>query len=113
MANTIKVTPDENGRAIITLYGQNFDVTDKANKDGKGFLHFAGDDYNYEIVKEGKPTKKAAKKKVVEKVEIKNFNPDGTVEAEVEGEDATLEPADEETKEVLETLKEERDENEA
>lgn len=112
MANTIKVTPDEKGRAIITLYGTDIDVTDKADKNGKGFLHFAGDDYNYEIVKEDKPTKKS-KKKVAEKVEISDFNPDGTVEAEVDGEPETLAPADEETKEVLETLKEERDENEA
>lgn len=111
MANTITVTPDENGRAIITLYGQNIDVTDKADKNGKGFLHFAGDDYNFEIIKDAKPAKKATKKKA-EKVEIKDFNPDGTVEAEVDGEKETLAPADEDTEAALETLKEERSENE-
>lgn len=105
MAYTIKVKPNEDGRAIIRLYGTDIDVTDKADKDGKGFIHFAGDDYNFEI--EGKTAKKTTKKTVAEEVEIKEFNEDGTVEAEVDGEPATLTPADEETKEAIDTLKEE------
>jgi hypothetical protein len=116
MANTIKVTPDEKGRAIITLYGTNIDVTDKADKNGKGFLHFAGDDYNFEIIGAAKPAKKKTEKKVkeVEKVEIKEFNKDGSVDAEVDGEEMTLTPGDAETEEAVETLKtleEERNEN--
>ena len=39
--------------------------------------------------------------KVVEEVEIKEVNEDGTVEAVVEGEEMTLTPADEETKEAI------------
>lgn len=100
MANTIKVTPNENGRAIITLYGQDIDVTDKADKDGKGFLHFAGDDYIFEIVKDDKPAgKKPAKKAKKAKAEKK---------VEVEGAESEAE-----TLEVLETLEEERSDNEA
>lgn len=52
-------------------------------------------------------------KKVVEEVEIKEVNEDGTVEAIVEGEEETLVPADEETKEAVEEVVNEAEEVEA
>ena len=42
---------------------------------------------------------------VVENIEVNEINEDGSVEATVEGEEVTLEPADEETKEAVEELK--------
>lgn len=42
---------------------------------------------------------------VVENIEVNEINEDGSVEATVEGEKVTLEPADEETKEAVEELK--------
>lgn len=42
---------------------------------------------------------------VVENIEVNEINEDGSIEATVEGEKVTLEPADEETKEAVEELK--------
>ena len=42
---------------------------------------------------------------VVENIEVNEINEDGSIEATVEGEEVTLEPADEETKEAVEELK--------
>lgn len=42
---------------------------------------------------------------VVEDIEVNEINEDGSIEATVEGEEVTLEPADEETKEAVEELK--------
>ena len=52
-------------------------------------------------------------KKVVDEVEIKEVNEDGTVEAVADGEEVTLEPADEETKEAIEEVTNEAEEVEA
>lgn len=49
--------------------------------------------------------------KVVENIEVKEVNEDGSVEATVEGEEVTLKPADEETKEAVEETQTEEVEN--
>lgn len=48
--------------------------------------------------------------KVVESIEVEKFNEDGSIEATVEGEKVTLEPAGEEEKEAVEELKAEAEE---
>ena len=48
---------------------------------------------------------------VVENIEVKEVNEDGSIEATVEGEDVTLKPADEETKEAVEETQTEEVEN--
>lgn len=48
---------------------------------------------------------------VVENIEVKEVNEDGSVEATVEGEEVTLKPADEETKEAVEETQTEEVEN--
>ena len=48
--------------------------------------------------------------KVVESIEVDEFNEDGSIEATVEGEKVTLEPAGEEEKEAVEELKAETEE---
>lgn len=50
MSSVIKVTPDSNGRAIITLYGQDYDVTNLADETGKGSFKKFGEQYSFEIV---------------------------------------------------------------
>lgn len=49
--------------------------------------------------------------KVVENIEVKEVNEDGSAESTVEGEDVTLKPADEETKEAVEETQTEEVEN--
>lgn len=65
--DTIKVKLNETGRAIIKLYGTDFDVTDLADKDGKGELTAFGDEYHFVIV-----NKKTSKTKLAKKVEVAN-----------------------------------------
>ena len=50
MSSIIKVTPDSNGRVIIKLYGQDYDVTNLADGTGKGSFKKFGEQYSFEIV---------------------------------------------------------------
>lgn len=51
MANTISITPDANGRAIMTIHGDQYDVTEMADENGKGSVNVFGEDFEFEIVK--------------------------------------------------------------
>ncbi len=53
MADVLHVTPDSNGRAIVTVHGDQYDVTELADEDGKGFLELYGETYEFEILKSG------------------------------------------------------------
>lgn len=50
MASIIKVTPDKNGRAIISLFSQEFDVTNIADRNGRGKLKAFGEEYEFQIM---------------------------------------------------------------
>lgn len=50
MNQIIKVKPNKDGKAIITLYGREFDVTDLAGSAGFGRLEAFGEVYQFEIV---------------------------------------------------------------
>lgn len=50
MNQVIKVKPNKDGKAIITLYGKEFDVTDRADEAGFGKLEAFGEVYRFEIV---------------------------------------------------------------
>lgn len=49
MANKIKVTPDPNNRLIISLYGQEYDVTNIADETGKGSFEANGEIIEFEV----------------------------------------------------------------
>lgn len=51
MSNIIKITPDEEGRAYLKLYGEKVDVTDLADKKGRGETVVFGDTYRFQIEK--------------------------------------------------------------
>ena len=50
MNQVIKVKPNIMGKAIITLYGKEFDVTDQADAAGFGKFEAFGEVYQFEIV---------------------------------------------------------------
>ena len=50
MNQIIKVKPSKDGKAIITLYGREFDVTDLVDSAGFGKLEAFGEVYQFEIV---------------------------------------------------------------
>lgn len=50
MNQIIRVKPNKDGKAIITLYGKEFDVTDQADEAGFGKLEAFGEVYQFEIV---------------------------------------------------------------
>lgn len=50
MASIIKVTPDKNGRAIIKLFGEEYDVTNIADRNGRGKLKAFGEEYEFRIM---------------------------------------------------------------
>ena len=71
---------------------------EKAKEDG---LDTSGVEEEFLNVKKEENQMDDESVKVVEEVEVKDVNEDGTVEAVVEGEEMTLTPADEETKEAI------------
>lgn len=50
MNQIIRVKPNKDGKAVITLYGKEFDVTDQADETGFGKLEAFGEVYQFEIV---------------------------------------------------------------
>lgn len=50
MNQIIKIKPNKDGKAIVILYGKEFDVTDKADVAGFGKLEAFGEVYQFEIV---------------------------------------------------------------
>ena len=56
MAKVIRVTPNENKRLIISLYGEEIDVTNIVNEEGKGEFEAFGETYQFEV--ESKTRKK-------------------------------------------------------
>lgn len=50
MSDLIRIRKNSDGRAIITLYGKNFDVTENADAAGFGELKAFGDTYRFEII---------------------------------------------------------------
>lgn len=50
MNQIIKVKPNKDGKAIVILYGKEFDVTDQADVAGFGKLEAFGEVYQFEIV---------------------------------------------------------------
>lgn len=50
MNQVIKVKPNKDGKAVITLYSREFDVTDLADSAGFGKLEAFGEVYQFEIV---------------------------------------------------------------
>lgn len=53
----IKITPNAAGRAVVNLYGKDFDVTEQAGKNGKGELKTFGAIYQFEIIRKKTATK--------------------------------------------------------
>lgn len=47
----IKLTPDSEGRAYLQLYGEKIEVTDRADRKGKGEVEAFGEIYHFQIVK--------------------------------------------------------------
>lgn len=54
MSKIIKITPDEEGRAYLRLYGSKIEVTDKADKKGRGETTAFGEVYRFQIEKASK-----------------------------------------------------------
>lgn len=50
MNQIIKVKPNKDDKAIVILYGKEFDVTDQADAAGFGKLEAFGEVYQFEIV---------------------------------------------------------------
>lgn len=50
MNQIIKIKPNKDGKAIVILYGKEFDVTDQADLAGFGKLEAFGEVYQFEIV---------------------------------------------------------------
>lgn len=50
MNQIIKIKPNKDGKAIVILYGKEFDVTDQADVAGFGKLEAFGEVYQFEIV---------------------------------------------------------------
>lgn len=50
MSEIIKIKPNKDDKAIITLYGKEFDVTGQADAAGFGKLEAFGEVYQFEIV---------------------------------------------------------------
>jgi hypothetical protein len=70
----IKITPDKNGRAIATLYGKDFDLTEMADESGKGTFKAFSKEYEFQIVSRSTSKRKAIAVKdesVEEKIEVK------------------------------------------
>lgn len=55
--NLIKVQLNEEKRAIVKLYGKEFDVTDSLDKKGQGRLKAFGEAYQIQLVKAIKKVK--------------------------------------------------------
>ena len=62
MANTITITPDENGKAVVRLYGADIDVTNILSK-GRGTLRYAGDTYQLKLATPPKAEKARSTKR--------------------------------------------------
>jgi len=56
MSKVIKITPDEEGRAYLRLYGSKIEVTGQADKKGKGEITAFGEVYRFQIEKGSKKT---------------------------------------------------------
>lgn len=50
MSEIIKIKPNKDGKAIITLYGKEFDVTEQADAAGFGKLEVFDEVYQFEII---------------------------------------------------------------
>lgn len=61
MRNFVKITPNEQNRALIHLYGRDIDVTDKADASGKGSIKAYGDTYDFQIEQPSKTVQKKLK----------------------------------------------------
>lgn len=64
MSEIIKVNPNKDGRAIATIYGKDFDLTEMADENGKGTFKAFGNEYQFEI----KKWRKASATKLPEKL---------------------------------------------
>lgn len=71
MANTIKAKRDENGNAIVKLFGSEFDVT-ALLKNGYATAVFFGEEYEIELA--------GAKKVKTKKLSIKDLDIEPTVD---------------------------------
>lgn len=56
MSKVIKITPDEEGRAYLRLYGSKIEVTGQADKKGKGEITAFGEVYRFQIEKSSEKT---------------------------------------------------------
>lgn len=73
MSSVIKVTPNKDGRYIISLYSKEFDVTNIIGEDGKGSFEAFGETHEFEAY----PSKTVMKCKTAKKPAAKSETEDG------------------------------------
>lgn len=66
MSEIIKINPNKDGRAIATIYGKDFDLTEMADENGKGTFKAFGNEYQFAIKKSRKNTVKGVKKPITD-----------------------------------------------
>jgi hypothetical protein len=58
MGKIIKIKPNKDERAIATLYGKDFDLTELTGDDGKGEFKAFGKTYQFEITSKSRAKRK-------------------------------------------------------
>lgn len=73
MSSVIKVTPNKEGRYIITLYSREYDVTNIIGEDGKGSFEAFNETFEFEAF----PSKTVMRRKTAMKSAVKPETNDG------------------------------------